>query len=62
VSIPPILSSDTGRLLLDKFANEMALDPEQLLDLINEAERHSGKLRRKGLFQAFDAVLKSTEL
>ena len=53
----PVLSSDSGKRALVELAAERELDPEAFARLLEAVERHSGKLRRRGLFQEFDAIL-----
>lgn len=53
----PLVSTPEGRDLLDALAAELAVEPAGLVELLRASEQHSGKLRRKGLFQAFDVIL-----
>ncbi|MDO3431926.1 hypothetical protein QWJ46_04450 [Rhizobium sp. CBN3] len=55
--ILPLLQSAVSQERLHALASEMRLDETLLLELVKAAERHSGMLRRKGLFQAFDAII-----
>ncbi len=53
----PMLSTPASEALVEKLAKEMDLDTNLLVELLSAAERHSGALRRKSLFQAFDTLL-----
>jgi hypothetical protein len=53
----PLIGTTQGRELLEALADELSVNPSGLLDLLRASEQHSGKLRRKGLFQAFDVIL-----
>lgn len=57
MSIPAILSSESGNELMADIASELGIEPKTLLGLVGAADAHSGRLRRKGMFQAFDAIL-----
>ena len=57
MSIPAILNSESGSDLLADIASELDIEPRTLLELVSAADAHSGRLRRKGMFQAFDAIL-----
>jgi hypothetical protein len=57
MSIPAILASESGNELLADIAFELGVEPDTLLELVSAADTHSGRLRRKGMFQAFDAIL-----
>lgn len=61
MALPPILASETSQALAEALARELAVAPATLTELVEAAERHSGKLRRKGLFQAFDTALGTKE-
>ena len=52
-----IIESEEGRKQLDELATIRGLDPARLHDLLAAVERHSGMLRRRGLYQQFDAIL-----
>lgn len=52
-----IIESEEGRKRLDELAKSRGVDPARLRDLLAAVERHSGMLRRRGLFQQFDAIL-----
>lgn len=53
----PILRTSGSQELLRRLAAEMRLDETTLLELLKAAERQSGMLRRKGLYQAFDTII-----
>ena len=53
----PLISTMAGIQTLHRLAAELSVPPEALIDLLRAADAHSGKLRRKGLFQAFDGIL-----
>ena len=52
-----IIDSDEGRKRLGELAASRGLDPAGLHDLLAAIDRHSGMLRRRGLFQQFDTIL-----
>ena len=60
MTIPAILASESGSELLAQIASELDVEPEMLLELVSAADAHSGRLRRKGMFQSFDAILGGT--
>jgi hypothetical protein len=53
----PVLASDAGKRALAELAAERELDQQAFTRLLEAVERHSGKLRRRGMFQEFDAIL-----
>ncbi len=53
----PIIATTRGRELLKSIAAELEVNAGPLSELLHASQRHSGQLRRKGLFQAFDAIL-----
>ena len=53
----PIMTSEAGQRALAELAAERELSAECLAELLEAAERQSGKLRRRGLFQEFDRIL-----
>lgn len=53
----PIIATARGRELLESIAAELEVNAGPLSELLRASQRHSGQLRRKGLFQAFDAIL-----
>lgn len=52
-----IIESEEGRKRLEELATSHGLDQARLRELLSAVERHSGMLRRRGLFQQFDAIL-----
>lgn len=52
-----IIDSGEGRKSLEQLAYERGVDGEKLSELLAAVSRHSGMLRRRGLFQQFDAIL-----
>jgi hypothetical protein len=56
----PMLATSQGRQLLERLAIEHEVDADSLSDLLRASEKYSGQLRRKSLFQAFDAILDTT--
>lgn len=58
----PILDSEAGRAALQDLAAERELNPAGLFELLRVSEEREGMIRRKGLFQAFDAVLDQSGL
>lgn len=61
MTLPPMFASEAGQALADRLAREFGVDQTMLNALIEARDRHSGKLRRKGLFQAFDTILDAQE-
>jgi len=53
----PMLRSPASQELLRSLAAEMRLEESILLELLKAAEKQSGMLRRKGLYQAFDTII-----
>lgn len=55
-----ILQSPEGREALERLAAKHGVDGEQLAELLAEllavVASHSGMLRRRGIFQRFDAI------
>lgn len=52
-----IIESSEGREELARLSAERGVEPERLNELLSVVARHSGMLRRRGLFQQFDAIL-----
>lgn len=52
-----IIDSAEDLETLAKLADERGLDAEKLTELLAAVASHSGMLRRRGLFQRFDAIL-----
>lgn len=61
MTLPAILTSETGKGLVETLAAEAGLAPELLHALLKATEDQAGKLRRKGLYQAFDQILGSSD-
>jgi hypothetical protein len=61
MTLPPMFASEAGQALIENLATEFEVDRAVLHALLEARDRHSGKLRRKGLFQSFDAILDAKE-
>ena len=53
----PLLQSPASQEVLRQLATEMDLDEAAFLELLKATAQRAGMLRRKGLFQSFDAIL-----
>ncbi|MER8594747.1 hypothetical protein NKH33_24780 [Mesorhizobium sp. M1182] len=54
---PALLRTPAGRELLQRLSTERGVDPTIVDDLLDAIDEHAGMLRRRGLFQRFDAIL-----
>lgn len=52
-----IIESAEGREELVRRSAERGVESDRLVELLSVVARHSGMLRRRGLFQQFDAIL-----
>lgn len=52
-----LIDSDEGREALARLAAEHDVDGDLLVELLLLVGRHSGMLRRRGLFQQLDVLL-----
>lgn len=52
-----VIESSEGREALERLAAEHGVDGDRLAELLAVVASHSGMLRRRGLFQQFDAIL-----
>lgn len=53
---PALLRLPAGQALLERLAAERGLDASVVEDVLGALEEHAGMLRRRGLFQRFDAI------
>lgn len=54
---PALLRLPAGKELLQQLAAERGLDPSAVEDVMEALDEHAGMLRRRGLFQRFDAIM-----
>ena len=54
---PALLRSASGRELLERLSTERGIDPGVVDEVLDVLDEHAGMLRRRGLFQRFDAIL-----
>lgn len=52
-----VIESPEGREALARLAADHGVDGNRLSELLAVVASHSGMLRRRGLFQQFDAIL-----
>jgi hypothetical protein len=52
-----VIESTEGREALERLAAEHGVEGDRLAELLAAVASHSGMLRRRGLFQRFDAIL-----
>ncbi len=57
----PLTAANQSNDALSTLAADLALDPAVLEALLAAARARSGMLRRRGLFQAFDAILSESQ-
>lgn len=53
---PALLRTPEGQELLERLSRDRGIDPSVVDELLEAIDEHAGMLRRRGLYQKFDAV------